>query len=260
MEAARLHDLGGVGDGDGAEDHIHILCHGLVQIGGEVGGVGGEGVLDDLAVKGLLEEGDQALVVLVAQLAQAVGLLCAENLSFAKFTSTWALEVVQEADPEVIVVACGDIGVGAGDADGGQARLVKHRAAGHSHAGAVGTQHQADILAHQLRRGGGRLVGSRSRCPRRPAPRCRWCHRCPPWGSPYWHTACPASPACRRDRSRRWRARTHRCGPHSPPGCCRSRRSDVSPLPPQAARLRAMTIARCQCKNSLHASFPPING
>jgi len=45
-------------------------------------------------------------------------------------------------------------------ADAGRARLVKHRTAGHSHAGTVGTQHQADILAHQLRRGGGRLVGS----------------------------------------------------------------------------------------------------
>ncbi|CAN3973397.1 V-type ATP synthase subunit F, partial [Dysosmobacter welbionis] len=81
-------------------------------------------------------------------------------LVFCEIHQHLGLEVVQEANPEVIVVACGDIGVGAGDADGGQARLVKHRTAGHSHAGTVGTQHQADILAHQLRRGGGRLVGS----------------------------------------------------------------------------------------------------
>ena len=69
------------------------------------------------------------------------------------------MEGVQEADAEVIIIARGDAGVRAGDADGGQTRITKDGAAGNGAAGAVGAQHQAHVLAHQLRGGGGRLGG-----------------------------------------------------------------------------------------------------
>ena len=73
--AGLLDDLGGVGDGDGGEDDVRAGGLGLVQIGGEVGVVRGEGVGDDGAARGLKDLGevaDQALIVLVAVLAEAV--------------------------------------------------------------------------------------------------------------------------------------------------------------------------------------------
>ena len=134
---------------------------GLVQVGVEVGVVGGEGVGDDLAAggrEGLLKEGDQALVVLVARLAQAVGGLGLE-LIHGEVGQNSALEGIQEADAEVVVVAGGDVGVGAGHADGGDAGVAEGGAGGDGHAGAVGAQHQGHALTDQLGGGGGGLVG-----------------------------------------------------------------------------------------------------
>ena len=159
-----LDDLGGVGDGDGGEDDVCALVLGLVQVGAEVGVVGGEGRRDDGAARSLErlgKVGDQALVVLVAGLAQAVGHLRVK-LVRGEVGQDGALEGVQEADAVVIIVARGDVGVGAGDADGGQAGVVKDGAAGNGHARTVGAQHQGDALAHQLGSGRGGLVGGRA--------------------------------------------------------------------------------------------------
>ena len=153
-------DLGGVGDGDWGEDDVGPLGLGLVQIGVEVGVVGGEGVLDDFAAgggEGLLEEVDQALVILIARLAQQIGGLGLELLH-GEVGQDGALEGVQEADAEIVVIAGGDHGVGAGDADGRQPRVAEGGAGGDGHAGAVGAQHQRNALAHQLGGGGQGLV------------------------------------------------------------------------------------------------------
>lgn len=138
------------------------------------------------------------------------------------------------------------LGLVPGDADGGQARLVKHRTAGHSHAGTVGTQHQADILAHQLRRGGGRLVGSGTVV-----------------RVDQLHVVGGATDVHRgglligilHTQHLLLAAGTgvagggleHTDADHIPPAAPESP-VDVSPLPPQAARLRAMTIARASAR------------
>ena len=156
--SGQLHDLSGVRDGHGAEDDFRAGGDGLRQVGAEVGGVGGEGVGDDLAVKGIGKVLNQALIVLVAQLAQAIGLLGGELL-LREVGQNGALEGVQEADAEIVVIARSDAGVGAGHADGGQTRFTEDGAAGHGAAGAVSTQHQRNVLAHQLRSGGRSLGG-----------------------------------------------------------------------------------------------------
>ena len=110
--AGLLDDLGGVGDGDGGEDDVRAGGLGLIQIGGEVGVVRGEGVGDDGAARGLKDLGevaDQALIVLVAVLAEAVSGLGRE-LVLGEVREDGGLEVIQEADAEVVVVAGGDVG------------------------------------------------------------------------------------------------------------------------------------------------------
>ena len=159
-----LDDLGGVSDGHRGEDDISALVLGLVQVGAEVGVVGGEGRRDDGAARSLERLGkvsDQALVVLVAGLAQAVGDFGVE-LILGEVGQNGALEGIQEADAVVVVVAGGDVGVGAGDADGSQAGVVKDGAACNGHARTIGAQHQGDALAHQLGSGRGGLVGGRA--------------------------------------------------------------------------------------------------
>ena len=154
-------DLHGVGDGDRGEDNVRALALGLVQVGAEIGVAGGEGVGDDLAarsLKDLGEEGDQTLVILVAALAQAVGGLGAE-LAHGEVGQNVGLEVIQEADTEVVAIARGDVGVGAGDADGGNAGLFKLGAAGHGNAGTVGAQNHGHARADQRGSSGGSLVG-----------------------------------------------------------------------------------------------------
>ena len=100
----------------------------------------------------------QAHVVVVAQLGEAVGSLGAQ-LAVSVVGQHRALEGIQEADAEVVGVALGDRGVGAGHADGRDARVLKDGAARDGNAGAVGAEHHAHVLAHQLLRGGGGLVG-----------------------------------------------------------------------------------------------------
>ena len=153
-------DLGGVGDGDGGEDDLSALALGLVQVRGEVGVVLGEAVLDHGAAgggEGLLKEGDQALVVFVALLTQQIGLLGAELLG-GEVGQHGALEGIQEADAEVVVVAGGDVGIGAGDAHGGDAGVTEDGTGGDGDAGAVGAQNDAYTLADQLGGGGGGLI------------------------------------------------------------------------------------------------------
>ena len=67
----------------------------------------------------------------------------------------------QEADTEVVAIARGDVGVGAGDAHGGDAGLVEYVARSDGYAGAVRADNSNNAAAHEILRGGdGRgLVG-----------------------------------------------------------------------------------------------------
>ena len=100
----------------------------------------------------------QALVVIVAKLGQAVGRGRAQFI-VGVVGQHRALEGIEEADAEIVGVALGDGGVGAGHADGRDARVLKDGRAGDGDAGAVGAEHHAHALAHQLLRGRGGLVG-----------------------------------------------------------------------------------------------------
>ena len=124
----------------------------LFTVGAEVGVVLREGVGDDGAaglLKCLLEEGDQALVILVAVLAEAVGLLGLE-LGRSIVGKDSALERIQEADAEVVAVAGRNVRVRARHADGRDAGLLERVGRGDGHAGAVGTEHEGDLLIDEL--------------------------------------------------------------------------------------------------------------
>ena len=153
VQGSRLvDDLGGVGDGDRCEDNVAALILGLVQVGAEVGVVLREGVGHDGAaglLKRLLEEGDQTLVVLVAVLAEAVGLLGLE-LGRGIVGKNRALERVEEADAEVVAVAGRDVRVRARHADGRDTGLLERVGRGDGHAGAVGAEHERNLLVDEL--------------------------------------------------------------------------------------------------------------
>ena len=110
------------------------------------------------ALEGLLEVGQEALVIVVAQLAQAVSGLGAQLLG-GVVRKDRALEGIQEANAEVMAVARGDLRVGAGDADGGDVGIREILGAGDGDAGAVGAQHHGNARGDQLLRGGGSLIG-----------------------------------------------------------------------------------------------------
>ena len=59
-----------------------------------------------------------------------------------------------------MVVANGDLGVGAGHADGGHTRVPKGVGSGDGHTGAIGAQHHRAAGGNQSLGGGGRLVVS----------------------------------------------------------------------------------------------------
>ena len=157
-------DLGGVGDGHRAEEHFRADGGRVGKVRGKVAVAGGEGIGDHRAaqrLKRLLEVMAQAHVVVVAQFGQAVGGLGAQ-LAVSVVGQHRALEGVQEADAEVVSVAGRHLRVGAGHADGGDARIREVLRARDGHAGAIGAQHHAHALADQLLRGGRRLVGGRA--------------------------------------------------------------------------------------------------
>ncbi|CAN4023408.1 hypothetical protein AKKGGB_AKKGGB_16425, partial [Dysosmobacter welbionis] len=80
QRSSQLHDLSRICNGNRAENHICVLIYGLIKICGEVGCIGREGILFHGAVKCLLKIINQALVVLVAQLTQAVSFFRREFL------------------------------------------------------------------------------------------------------------------------------------------------------------------------------------
>ena len=149
VQGSRLRDeLRGVCDRHGREDNVAALILRLVQVGAEVGVVLREGVGDDRAaglLKRLLEEGDQALVILVAVLAEAVGLLGLE-LGRSIVGKDGALERIQEADAEVVAVAGRDVRVRAGHAHSRDAGLLERVGRSDGHTGAVGAEHDGDLL------------------------------------------------------------------------------------------------------------------
>ena len=100
-------------------------------------------------LKRLLEEGDQALVILVAVLAEAVGLLGLE-LGRSIVGKDGALERIQEADAEVVVVAGGDVGVRACHAHSRDAGLLERVGRSDGHTGAVGAEHDGDLLIDEF--------------------------------------------------------------------------------------------------------------
>ena len=57
-----------------------------------------------------------------------------------------------------MLVAFGDLRVGAGDADGGDTGLLEYGGGSDGHGRAVGAQHHGYALIHQLRGSGGRLI------------------------------------------------------------------------------------------------------
>ena len=65
---------------------------------------------------------------------------------------------IEEADAEVHRAERGHLGVGAGNADGGNAGSVKGIACGDGDAGAVGAEDQGHAAGDQRLRSGGRLV------------------------------------------------------------------------------------------------------
>lgn len=70
-----------------------------------------------------------------------------------------ALEGVNVGYTEVVVVAEGDLGVGAGGADRGELRGSEEVASRDGAAGAVSTDDDGDAVAYQQLSGGGRLLG-----------------------------------------------------------------------------------------------------
>ena len=165
VQGSRLgNELRGIRDRHGCKEHVAALILRLVQVGAEVGVVLREGVGDDGAaglLKCLLEEGDQALVILVAVLAEAVGLLGLE-LGRSIVGKDSALERIQEADAEVVAVAGRNVRVRTRHADGRDVGLLERVGRGDGHAGAVGTEHEGNLLIDELgsRRDSLRRIGT----------------------------------------------------------------------------------------------------
>ena len=109
------------------------------------------------ALKSIDEVLDETAGVVIAQLVEAVGLGHAE-LAECIVGENSALEGIQEADAEVVSVALCYGGVGAGDADGGDARSLKGGASGNGDAGAVGAENDGAACADEFCRSGRGLV------------------------------------------------------------------------------------------------------
>ena len=134
----------------------------VVEVRGEVRRAFDEGLVGyDLAAgsfKGDDEVLGQADGVVVAEHGQDVGLLGAE-LFHGERGHDGALERIEEADAEVVVVAGGDGCVGAGAADGRDLGVCEVGAGGDGDAGAVGAEDDGDLIGDQLLGRGDGLVG-----------------------------------------------------------------------------------------------------
>ena len=148
----------------GSKDYLRAIHGSVRQVGGKVRVAGLEVLIHHHAAvlfKRLLKVVDQASIIVVAKLTQAVGNGRAQLFS-GVIGQHRALEGIQEANAEIVGVSRRDAGVGAGNADGGNARLAKVGLAGVGDAGAVGAQHHRHVFAHQLLRGGRRLIRRRT--------------------------------------------------------------------------------------------------
>ena len=143
----------------GSKDYLRAIHGSVRQVGGKVRVAGLEVLIHHHAA--VLKVVDQASIIVVAKLSQAVGNGRAQLFS-GVIGQHRALEGIQEADAEIMGVSRRDTGVGAGNADGGNARLAKVGLAGVGDAGAVGAQHHRHVFAHQLLRGGRRLIRRRT--------------------------------------------------------------------------------------------------
>ncbi len=149
-------------DGGGGEYDLRLVLDGVGYKGGEVRGAGGEVLGYDFAAqlfKCGLEAAGKTEVVGVAGLGEGVGDSCAVVPGLLGEDCT--LEIIEEADTEVVLVACGDLSVGAGDADCGKSGLLKCGGSGDGHARAVGAEHDGNALAYKLGcgRDASRVVG-----------------------------------------------------------------------------------------------------
>ena len=146
-------------DGNGSKENIAALALGVGDIRGEVGVAVGERFLYNRAaqgLKGLLKVVAVTCGVVIALLGQAVCLLCLE-IAESKVCKYGALERIQEANTIVVVVALGHLGVGAGNADGGNLAVLKYVAGSNGNCGTVGTQHHGHTVGYQLLCGRGAL-------------------------------------------------------------------------------------------------------
>ena len=109
----------------------------------------------------LLEESNQALVIVVAGFTQAVGCLGTQFLECIVRQNS-ALEGIQEAYAEVVAVARSYLRIGAGQADGGNIRILEILRTRDGHAGTIGTQHHGHIFRNQLLCRGRSLVSRRT--------------------------------------------------------------------------------------------------
>ncbi len=155
--AGLLNQQGRGGDGAGREDDIRVLGLDLGEDGLEVGLVGLELLLHNRAAQrgeGLYEEAAEAGAIVVAQLGDNGGLLGAFLPGIVGHYG--ALEGIEEAYAIVVIVAQGNLRVGAGKADRGDLVLGKDFAGRDGHAAAVGAQHHGYARGHQaLGRGNG---------------------------------------------------------------------------------------------------------
>ena len=132
------------------EEDVAALVLGVGDVGGEVRGAFRELLIHAVVfAESINEEVAQTAGVVVTELCQAVGLGSAER-TLGKVCEDSALERIQEADAEVNFAVSSDLGVGAGDADGRDARIGKGVAGGDGNAGAVGAEHQGNAVGDQI--------------------------------------------------------------------------------------------------------------
>ena len=169
--AGLLHDDGAFSEVGGHEHDVGLLIDDFGELGGEVLVAGivlhvGHDLTAELLV-GALEEAAQAHGVVVGDVHEDGGLFHAEGLVGVGSGGS-ALIGIDEAGAEVVLLALGDEGAGAGGAHAGHAGLFADFAAGHGQGGAVG----ADCRRKPCRvpRGASRrwrLRPCRTCCPRR---------------------------------------------------------------------------------------------
>src|SRR5699024_7830197 len=139
--------------GDGRHEDVAAIGLGVGDVAAVVGGALLEDLLHAvLSAEGFDEVVHQADGVVVALLGEAVSLGRAEALGVVR--KDGALEVVYEADAVVCIADLGDLRVGAGDADGRDARVAEGGGGRYGHAGAVGAEHHAAALCDEGLGGG----------------------------------------------------------------------------------------------------------